>query len=296
MSNSESFDWYSVEKRYVPRETWAETTFGPLVDLPKARVIATKRDMDGCQTVILDDGREMPWSAAPGTPTNDNAPRMFRNTEARDGFAEDGIVPVDTYGLPSAGGKVFPEPRRGDWMQTFTGHQFWPMDPRASEVFIEDIAHALSMQCRYAGHCIDFYSVAEHSWLLASYLRQQGAEPWICLWALMHDASEAYLVDVPRPVKPFLEGYQPAEARVMKAVCERFGLPTEMPPYVHELDGRIIADERANMAPCVAEWAAGYNNPIGLTIHRWEPKRAEIYFLDLYRKLEREMTITRLAA
>src|SRR5690606_29748913 len=98
--------------------------------------------------------------------------------------------------------------RKGDWMQTFTGRRFWPLDPRPDEICIEDIAHALSMQCRYAGHCLSFYSVAEHSVLLS----QHVAEPFR-RWALLHDASEAYLVDVPRPIKGDLSNYRAVEAR-----------------------------------------------------------------------------------
>src|SRR6266700_4788978 len=102
---------------------------------------------------------------------------------------------------------------RGDWIQTAMGRKFWPMDPRSGEVFIDDIAHALSMLCRFGGHCIRFYSVAEHSVLLS-----RVAEPRFKLWALLHDASEAYLADVPRPVKPALVGYKDAEERVQRAI------------------------------------------------------------------------------
>jgi hypothetical protein len=76
--------------------------------------------------------------------------------------------------------------RRGDWMQTFTGRRFWPLDPRGEDVLIEDIAHALSLLTRYGGHCTRFYSVAEHSVLLA-----RAATPENALWLLLHDASEA---------------------------------------------------------------------------------------------------------
>jgi len=170
--------------------------------------------------------------------------------------------------------------RKGDWMQTYTGRQFWPLDPRADEVHIEDIAHALSMQCRYAGHCKRFYSVAEHSVHLARHVSPANA-----LWALLHDASEAYLVDVPRPVKPYLAGYKDAEAKVMAAVCERFGLPHKMPAEVHWADTAIIGDERANMAPCVAEWYA--TGPgLGVELQYWSPEEAEREFLAEFERLQ----------
>ncbi len=175
------------------------------------------------------------------------------------------------------------KPRKGNWMQTFTGHQFWPLDPRPEEIFIEDIAHSLSMQCRYAGHSIRFYSVAEHSCMIAQYLLPlYGRE--VALWGLLHDASEAYLVDVPRPVKPYLAGYKDAEARVMAAVCDRFNLPRAMPKEVHEVDGRIIGDERANMAPCVAEWYAT-GEPLGIWLEYWTPDQAERWFLHMFNQL-----------
>lgn len=172
-------------------------------------------------------------------------------------------------------------PRTGQWMQTYTGRKFWPMDPRSDEVFIEDIAHSLSLQCRYAGHCERFYSVAEHSVHLARHLRWQGVE--VALWALLHDASEAYLVDVPRPVKGHLVGYKDAEARVMAAVCERFGLAADMPAVVHDADNRIIGDELANLAPM--DWHARYNDPLGVNIRCWHPAQAKEEFLATFEAL-----------
>lgn len=93
--------------------------------------------------------------------------------------------------------------RKGDWIQTYTGRQFWPLDPKPEEVCIEDIAHALSQQCRYAGHTIRFYSVAQHSVEIALRVPRAAA-----LWGLLHDAAEAYLVDLPRPVKYLMPAYK----------------------------------------------------------------------------------------
>lgn len=151
------------------------------------------------------------------------------------------------------------------------------MDPRADEVFIEDIAHSLSLQCRYAGHVLRFYSVAEHSVLIARCLRDQYGEQ-TALYGLLHDASEAYLVDVPRPVKPYLTGYKAAEAKVMAAVCERFGMPLDMPPEVHEADERIIADELVNLVPM--DWHARYTGrELGVRLRYWTPDKAREEFL-----------------
>jgi hypothetical protein len=169
---------------------------------------------------------------------------------------------------------------RGDWIQTARGRQFWLIDPRADEVFIDDIAHALSMLCRFGGHCTRFYSVAEHSVLLS-----RASAPDDRRWALLHDASEAYLVDVPRPLKPFLKGYQEAEANIMAAVCERFDLGTDMPPRVKEFDKRILFDERTqNMATAPIRWATDAD-PIGVTLQFWTPSVAKIAFLSEFEQL-----------
>ena len=155
------------------------------------------------------------------------------------------------------------------------------MDPRADEVFIEDIAHSLSMQCRYAGHCLRYYTVAEHSVLMARHLRSEGVD--IALWALLHDASEAYLVDVPRPVKPYLNGYKAAENQVMAAVCQRFGLHWVMPPAVHEADERIIADELVNLVPM--DWHGKHRNPLGVKLQYWSPENAKAEFMATFEAL-----------
>jgi hypothetical protein len=193
-----------------------------------------------------------------------------------------GQVVVSNGELCRYDGEDFAPIRQGDFMQTYTGRKFWPMDPRPEEIFIEDIAHSLSLQCRYAGHCQRFYSVAEHSVLIARHLRWEGVD--VALWALLHDASEAYLVDVPRPVKPFLAGYKDAEAKVMAAICDRYGLAHEMPAIVHEADNRIIADELVNLLPM--DWHARYvGQELGVTLRYWSPEKAEEEFIATFEAL-----------
>jgi uncharacterized protein len=171
--------------------------------------------------------------------------------------------------------------RKGDWMQTYTGRRFWPVDPLPSEIHIEDIAHSLSMQCRYGGHVRRFYSVAEHSVHLA-----RAVAPEHALWALLHDASEAYLVDIPRPVKGELSEYKRIEAVVMSAVAHRFGLAhIAMPDAVKEADNRILVDEhRQAMAPGL-EWASDELEPLGIRCQFWEPFAARTIFLAEFERL-----------
>ena len=189
---------------------------------------------------------------------------------------------TETFGpLPAP-----PEPRKGAFLQTYSGREFWPLDSRPHEVHIEDIAHALAHQCRFGGHCIRFYSVAEHSVLVARWLMPRYGRR-VALWGLLHDGAEAYVADVPRPLKAHLAGYKAAEADVQAAISERFNLPPEMPAAVHEADNRILADEiRQNMRPM--SWHARHDNPLGVTLEFWEPERAEDEMLLAYWTLTRE--------
>lgn len=177
--------------------------------------------------------------------------------------------------------------RQGDWMQTFNGRQFWPLDPRPEEICIEDIAHALSMQCRYAGHCLRFYSVAEHSVLLSRAVSHDNR-----LWALLHDASEAYLVDLPRPVKHSVVGYAAAEDAVMAAVCRKFELPTEIPAEVKAADRAILTDEmRQNMAKPPVRWSTE-GEPLGVKLGFWSPNRAHSEFMAAFHEYAPGRSIT----
>lgn len=173
------------------------------------------------------------------------------------------------------------EIRGGDWMQTATGGVFWPMDPRASEVKIEDIAHALSNMCRYAGHCREFYSVAQRSVLVS-----RALPPELRAWGLLHDASEAYLVDVPRPVKTYLAGYREAEEAVERAVAEAFSLSWPMPPEVKRVDNAILADEAAQiMGERPRDWFLP-EAPLGIAIEPWSPQTAKRLFLEEFYQIE----------
>lgn len=175
--------------------------------------------------------------------------------------------------------------RLGDWMQTYTGRKFWPLDPRADEVDINDIAHALSMQCRYAGHCLHFYSVAEHSVLLSRWLATQGHDVDTCLWGLLHDAGEAYVLDMIRPLKGSMPEFRTIEQRVMTQVCQRFGLYPEQPVVVKNADNRILVDEkRQNMAPGLV-WGTDTLVPLGVSLHLWQPGQAEYQFLADFARL-----------
>lgn len=167
-------------------------------------------------------------------------------------------------------------PRVGSFMQTFTGRKYWPMDPKPHEVYIEDIAHSLAYQCRYAGHCIKFYSVAEHSILIARSLAATHA-PEVALAGLLHDAPEAYCVDIPRPLKPYMTNYKDIEQKNWLAIAARFQLDRDLPDEVHDADNRIIADELINLRDM--PWHARHDKPLDVRLRYWSPEKAEQEFM-----------------
>lgn len=105
-------------------------------------------------------------------------------------------------------------------IRTYTGKFVDPFNLRPEDVCIEDIAHALSHQCRFAGHTKRFYSVAEHCYEVMMCLPSGPLR----IYGLLHDASEAYLIDLPTPIKDQLPEYKEAEHRAMLAVAEAFKL------------------------------------------------------------------------
>lgn len=179
---------------------------------------------------------------------------------------------------------------RGKWIQTFSGKQFYALDPQPDDICIEDIAHALSRMCRYAGHCNKFYSVAEHSFLVA-----ENLAPEYQLAGLLHDASEAYLVDIPRPFKSYLGNYYELEEKIMDAIYAKYAITHGFHDEVKKVDNAILIDERhQNLSTHGAsdeEWCGipGIQG-MGIQLKFWTPDEAEQQFLAFFDALmEREL-------
>lgn len=183
--------------------------------------------------------------------------------------------------------------RRGNWMQTFTGRVYWPVDPRPSEVCVEDIAHHLSMLCRYTGACRVFYCIAEHAWHVSYLVEEAGGTRLECLAGLHHDDPEAYTNDINRPLKrsPGMEGYRAIEQLNHVAIFTRLGLPLELPHLVEQADAEILFHEQAALmppSPAGLDWGMGLPKPAVLRpemINGWSPKMAELRFLERHKEL-----------
>ncbi len=178
-------------------------------------------------------------------------------------------------------------PRKGDWIQTYSSKQFWPLDPRADEFTLEDVAAGVANECRFAGQCrpFQFYSVAEHSVLMTHFAIWQGLPPRVLRAVLFHDASEGLgLRDMARPIKrtPEFSGYRLIEGRVMSVVAAKFDFDWPLDPRVKEIDERIgLTEEMALMGPKPAPWNTNFKaiEPLPVTINRWSPEEAFEAFL-----------------
>jgi hypothetical protein len=176
-------------------------------------------------------------------------------------------------------------------IQTFTGRRFSPLEPDPEAIAIEDIAHGLAHHCRFGGHSSVFYSVANHSCVVADAVGARGGDRDTVLHALLHDASEAYLGDLPHPVKHRSELgalYRTIEEPLQAAILTRFGLSTSAPPLVKEVDRAALAAERALlMRPADDAWwpeLAGVA-PLDVEIVPWSPQQSETEFLDRFEAL-----------
>ena len=174
----------------------------------------------------------------------------------------------------------------GHYFRTYTDRNVDLFDPKTSEISIFDIARSLSQLCRFLGHTTRFYSVAQHSILVSQLVPDEDA-----LWGLLHDASEAYTGDLPRPFKnlPEMLQYRIAEGRLMVTICDRYSLRPEMPRSVELADRAMLATEfRDVTTKSDLDWIkneCGLAPLPNLKIEPWLPKVAETRFLGRFTEL-----------
>lgn len=146
-------------------------------------------------------------------------------------------------------------------------------DPIKGTLNIEDIAHSMSMQPRFGGHSKTFYSIAEHSVWVANKILEKGHSKKVAFCGLMHDTTEAYLVDIPKPIKVELPDYNNLEEILMKKLAKRFKFEYPLYKIVKTVDRLALDYEWINVVTTETP---------DKTMTQPEAKEA---FLKLYKKL-----------
>jgi 5'-deoxynucleotidase YfbR-like HD superfamily hydrolase len=176
------------------------------------------------------------------------------------------------------------------WIETYTGKKFYLLSPRIEDVDIKDIAHALSLLCRWTGHCKYHYSIAQHSYYCSLLGPEEEA-----LYRLLHDASEAFMGDMNRPLKHFTPAgfiYRKQEKVVQEIIYQSFGLDAKEPSSVHVADNQMLYAEKKQIMSELAwdtDWTFGQGaedlGVAGIAIEEWTPEKAETMFLKRFEEL-----------
>lgn len=178
------------------------------------------------------------------------------------------------------------------WVPTFTGKRVDPRGLTADDIDIRDIAHHLSLRCRFSCATPFLYSVAQHSILVS-----QIVSPSDALWGLLHDAGEFLLPDVARPIKgdAELKALNRWEETTLRSVADRFKLSWPMPDCVHEADRIVLATEARDLFSGAVGWGLT-ERPLPEPIVEMRPRDVEHTFLRAFRKLWEEREAQRKAA
>lgn len=176
------------------------------------------------------------------------------------------------------------------YIRTYTGEIFYPLNPEPEKIHIKDIAHALSLLCRGNGHIKSFWSVGQHSICCAREAMARGYSNRLALACLLHDASECYLSDIPRPFKQNLPEYKEWEDQLLDMVYQKYlgeGLSAEEQVKLKEIDDamlwydlELLLDERQD-AP-----APKIHIEIDYTVRSFIDVETE--FLELFEELMRD--------
>lgn len=151
----------------------------------------------------------------------------------------------------------------GSWIQTHSSNKFFPLAPEHEESVLDigDIAHSLSMQCRFNGHTQFFFSVAQHCCEVCDLVWAETKDPRLALWGLLHDAAEAYLTDLPKPIKEQMPQYKEMENKLLKYIIQHYELKWPQPQIVSKYDIVMLMTERDwLLGPPPEEWTIGVSD------------------------------------
>jgi hypothetical protein len=173
--------------------------------------------------------------------------------------------------------------KKDAWIETYTGRRFNVFEPDIRNINIMDIAHSLSMCTRFNGHLNQYYSVAEHSIYVSELVPKEFA-----LAGLLHDASEAYLSDVPRPIKAMIPEIKLIENNVITLIFKKYGV-TEYSDIITYIDRSLCLTEAVQSNMNTYDWIEGSDDydlqNITLSYLPWSIAKQD--FLNLFDKLTR---------
>lgn len=185
-------------------------------------------------------------------------------------------------------------------IQTYSGKMFNVFDPDASLIDIEDIAHALSLTCRFGGHCSSFYSVAQHSILVSDWMYKNlhpQKSAIIGMIGLLHDAAEAYIGDVPRPIKRFINDFDKIEFNIIEMIYKKYGVwnfykkgnsrRLSTVKFSHNLqfaDDTVLSTEKRDLMKSEVKGWQKLPPPCSKRIRTWNPQEAEKKFINRFNK------------
>jgi 5'-deoxynucleotidase YfbR-like HD superfamily hydrolase len=180
-------------------------------------------------------------------------------------------------------------PAPGPYLQTVSGRFVNPLDPDLEQIDIQDITRALANTCRFGGHCRSFYSVAQHSVIVSELVEERGGDPEDVFAALMHDAAEAYLGDMPHPLKhrsALGEAFKQAEKHLEQAINTRFNIKPGV-PEIKRADRALLATERRALSTEDWHWhELDGVEPLEIELTAWSPDDAAAKFKARYAELE----------
>jgi hypothetical protein len=161
-------------------------------------------------------------------------------------------------------------------IQTRTGVLIDVLNPSPGDFNLVDIGSALAKTNRFGGHTVEPYSVAQHSVIMAKLVPEEDR-----LWALMHDATEAYIGDLPKPIKNTLPAWDEMEGRIMGVIAEKYGLTLPMPASVKEADVRLFLTEVRDLMRDTDAFGSGAEGlkPYDFPINVWSWREAEALWL-----------------
>ena len=181
------------------------------------------------------------------------------------------------------------QPTPGPFLQTVSGRRVNPFEPEPDQLDPADIARALGNLCRFGGHCRAFYSVAQHSVIVSELVEERTGDVEDAFAALMHDATEAYLGDMPHPIKhrsPLGAAFKAAEEHLEHAIRERFRIKADV-PEVKRVDRALLATERRELSAEEWHWPELDGvEPLPLELRAWPPEEAVAAFSRRFDELE----------